>query len=232
MGHKVHPTGFRLGAIKDWKSRWFDQKNQKAFLEEDYRLRDYIEKKLEGAAVESIVITRSGNAIAITIHSARPGIVIGRGGSGVEELRNGITNLLKKIAHERGEKLSSTIKLDVEEVRNPESYATLVAKNISEQLERRLPFRRTMKKTIERVMQQRNVKGAKIALSGRLGGGEYARTEQLSEGTIPLSTLRADVDYAHIDARTTYGAIGVKVWIYKGEKFESEIGEAKNQTVS
>ena len=227
MGHKIHPTGFRLGTIKDWKSRWFSPKHHQHFLEEDYRLRQYIERKLERAAVESIVITRSGNAISITIFSARPGLVIGRGGKGLEELRAGISTLLKRIARERKGGFNATIKLDIEEIRRPESYAQLVAQNMAEQLERRFPFRRAMKQTVEKVMQQKEVKGIKISLAGRLGGAEIARTEQLSRGTLPLSTLRANIDYAHIHARTAYGVIGVKVWLYKGEMFESEIGEKK-----
>ena len=227
MGHKINPTGFRVGNLKDWKSRWFNQKRRQVFLEEDFKLREFIAKKLERAGVESVIITRSGNAISVTINTARPGLVIGRGGKGLEELRSDITNLLKKIARARKESFTATLKLDIEEIRHPESYAQLVAQNLTEQIEKRFPFRRAMKQTIEKVMQQKDVKGVKISLAGRLGGAEIARTEQLSRGTLPLSTLRANIDYAHINARTTYGVIGVKVWLYKGEMFESEIGEKK-----
>lgn len=216
-----------MGTIKDWKSRWFNRGKQPDFLEEDYCVRRYIEKKLDRAAVESVIITRSGNAMSITIHTARPGLVIGRGGKGMEELRAGVLKVLGSLARERGAQFTTTIKLDIEEIRKPESYAQLVAQNLTEQIERRFPFRRAMKQTVEKVMQQRDVQGIKISLAGRLGGAEIARTEQLSRGTLPLSTLRADIDYAHINARTTYGVIGVKVWLYKGEIFESEIGENK-----
>jgi small subunit ribosomal protein S3 len=225
MGRKTHPTAFRLGTIKNWKSRWFNPKQQRSFLEEDWRLREFIERSLPRAGIESIVISRSGASISIVIHTARPGIVIGRGGKGLEELREGIRRLLQAIARERSEDFVSTIKLDIEEIRGPEGHAKLVAKNVAEQLERRFPFRRVMKQTIDKVMQQKEVQGIKLSLAGRLGGAEIARVEHLSAGTIPLSTLRADIDYAHIDARTTYGTIGVKVWLYRGERFESELGE-------
>jgi len=228
MGHKINPTGFRVGTLKDWKSRWFSLRSRPSYLEEDFNIRAYITKKLEKAAIESVIITRSGSSISVTIRTGRPGIVIGRGGKGVEELRAGILGVLKSLSRERKETFASTLKLDIEEIRKPESYAQLVAQNVAEQIERRFPFRRAMKQTIDKVMQQKEVLGIKIMLSGRLGGAEIARTEQLSKGTLPLSTLRADIDYAHVNAKTTYGVIGVKVWLYKGEIFESEIGVKKD----
>jgi small subunit ribosomal protein S3 len=221
MGHKIHPTAFRIGLVKDWKSRWFGKKNYQKFLEEDFVLRTAIEVRLAKAAVEDVQITRSGGTVFLTVRSARPGLIIGRGGKGLEDLQRSLRSELSKLARRRGEPVT-TLKLDVEELRRPESYATLLAKSVAEQLERRLPFRRVMKQTIEKVMQQKGVEGVKISLAGRLGGAEIARTEQLAKGKIPLQTLRADIDYSQRNARTAYGTIGVKVWIYKGEVFGGE----------
>lgn len=222
MGQKINPTAFRLGGIKKWSSRWFSAKNYRAYLEEDWHVRNYIEEKLAKASVESIVIVRSGNSISITILSARPGIIIGRGGKGLEELQKGVLKVLRRLYQRRGGASPLSVKLDVEEIRHPDSYARLVAKSITEQLEKRLPFRRVMKQTMEKVMQQRGVEGVKISLAGRLGGAEIARVEQAHRGKIPLGTLRANIDYSQVNARTTYGVIGVKVWIYKGEVFADE----------
>ena len=222
MGHKVNPISFRLGFVKDWKSRWFSRKNYPRFLEEDSEIRNFVEHKLKKASVESVEITRSGSAISITIKTARPGLVIGRGGKGLEELQKKLILLVNKVARRRGDNPNASIKLEIEEIRRPETYARLVAKNIAEQVERRMPFRRVMKQTLEKVMQQKGVEGVKIALAGRLAGAEIARTEHLSKGKIPLQTLRADIDYAQENSNTTYGVIGVKVWIYKGEIFERE----------
>ena len=219
MGHKINPLAFRLGIQKDWKSRWFDVKNFKAYLEEDYVARTWIEKKLEKASVDSVDIFRSGNSISIVIKSARPGIIIGRGGKGLEDLQAGLKRELNKIFKKRGVKPTYTVKLEIEEVKKPEAQARLVAKNIAEQLERRIPFRRVMKQTVEKVMNEPGVEGVKILAAGRLGGAEIARREQLAKGKIPLQNLRADIDYAQAESHTTYGVIGVKVWIYKGEVF-------------
>lgn len=220
MGHKINPLAFRLGIQKDWNSRWFDQKNRKEFLEEDFAVRKWLNEKLSKASVESIDITRSGNSISVTIRSARPGIIIGRGGKGLDELQQGLRQMLAKISAKRNSKFNSTIKLEIEEIKKPETYARLVAKNIAEQLEKRIPFRRAMKQMIEKVSNESGIKGIKIMLAGRLGGAEIARRERLTRGAIPLQNLRADIDYAHEEAYTTYGVIGVKVWLYKGEKFE------------
>lgn len=214
MAHKVHPKSFRLGTISNWRSLWFNRKKYKEFLKQDYELREFLMKKLKQAAINDIEIKRSANLIQIKIHSARPGIIIGRGGTGINDLKR---EIIRKIF--KGRTNGIDIKLDIEEVKKPETYAQIVAQNIAEQLERRMPFRSVMKRAIEKVMQNPEVKGVKISLSGRLGGAEMARREWLKKGEMPLQTLRADIDYAQVNAYTTYGTIGVKVWIYKGEKF-------------
>ncbi len=213
MGHKINPFLNRLGIIRNWKSRWFNSAKYKEYLRSDIELRDFLEKKLSKAAVEDIVIERSANSITVNIYSARPGVIIGRGGTGAEELKAEITKKLK-------EKVE--VKVNIIEVRNPHLSAKLVAQSIAEQIEKRSPFRRTIKQAIERTMQSKEAKGIKVAVSGRLDGAEMARTEWLSEGKIPLQTLRADVDFAKYNAYTTYGVIGIKVWIYKGEVFENQ----------
>ena len=214
MAHKVHPKSFRLGIISNWRSLWFNRKKYKEFLKQDYELREFLMKKLKQAAINDIEIKRSANLIQIKIHSARPGIIIGRGGTGINDLKR---EIIRKIF--KGRTNGIDIKLDIEEVKKPEIHAQIVAQNIAEQLERRMPFRSVMKRAIEKVMQNPEVKGVKISLSGRLGGAEMARREWLKKGEMPLQTLRADIDYAQVNAYTTYGTIGVKVWIYKGEKF-------------
>ncbi|MBI2454207.1 MAG: 30S ribosomal protein S3 [Parcubacteria group bacterium] len=222
MGHKINPVSFRLGIQKDWKSRWFNKKNCRNNLEEDFIIRSWLEKKLAKASVESIDITRSGSSVVVIIKSARPGIIIGRGGKGLEELNQGLKKELFKIFKERGAKLEYTLKLEIEEIKKPEIFAKLVARNVAEQLERRIPFRRAIKQTIEKVFNESAVKGIKIMVAGRLGGAEIARREQAAKGKIPLQNLRADIDYALSEAHTTYGVIGVKVWIYRGEVFEDK----------
>lgn len=211
MSHKVHPFSFRIGIIFDWKSKWLNKKNYSRYLEEDWILRSFIWKKLSQASVKDIIIERSANSIKIIIHSSRPGIIIGRGGTGIEELKKAIEANLKNKKTE--------LKLEIQEIRGPESHAQLVASNIASELERRIPYRRILKRTLDRVSQQKEVKGVKILLSGRLGGAEIARRAWLSYGKIPLSTLRADIDFAKARAYTTYGVVGVKVWINKGLQF-------------
>lgn len=214
MSHKVHPRAFRLGYTTNWKSRWFNKKKYKEYLKQDYYLREFIIERLKQALIKEIEIKRSANSIKIIIHSARPGIIIGRGGSGIQELKKEIIN---KVFKEQATGLD--IKIDIEEIKNPETHAQIIAQNIAEQLERRMPFRRIMKKTLEKIMQGSEVQGAKISIAGRLGGTEMARREWLRKGKMPLQTLRANIDYAQVNAHTTYGVIGVKVWVYKGEKF-------------
>lgn len=213
MGKKINPFLYRLGIIRDWKSRWFSDKKYKEYLRNDIELREFLKEKLKKAAVEDIIIERSSSNVTVNIHSARPGIIIGRGGADAEELR-------KEIAKKIEEKVE--IKVNIIEVRNFEASAKLVAQSIAEQIERRIPFRRTIKKAIERTMQNKQVKGIKVAMAGRLDGAEMARTEWLSDGKIPLQTLRADIDFAKYNAHTTYGVVGIKVWIYKGEVFEEK----------
>ena len=219
MAQKINPVSFRLGIQKDWKSRWFTQKKFKEFLEEDFILRKYIIGKLDKASLESVEIVRSANQVGLVIKSSRPGLIIGRGGRGLEELQQGLKNELNKHYRKKNQKHGYSIKIDIEEIKKPELYAQLVARNVTEQLERRLPFRRVMKQTIEKVMGEPMVKGIKIMAKGRLGGAEIARREHLSKGKIPLQNLRADIDYAQVEANTAYGVIGVKVWIYKGDVF-------------
>lgn len=214
MTHKVHPLGFRLGYTANWKSRWFNKKKYQEYLKQDYDLRQFIMSQLKQAAIKEIEIKRSANSIDIIIHAARPGIIIGRGGAGIQEIRK---EIIRKIFKEQIKDLD--IKIDIEEVKKPETHARIVAQSAAEQLERRMPFRRVIKQTLDKVIQSPEVKGAKISISGRLGGTEMARREWLRKGEMPLQTLRADIDYAQVNAYTTYGVIGVKVWIYKGEKF-------------
>jgi small subunit ribosomal protein S3 len=211
MGHKVNPFSHRLGVIRTWKSNWFNVKNYREYLRNDIELRTYLEKKLEKAAIENINIDRSSNSVTISIATARPGVVIGRGGTGAEDLKNDIAKRVKPTKID--------IKINIIEIKNPELSAMLVAQSVAENLQKRAPFRRTVKQAIERTMQNKVAQGIKIAVSGRLDGAEMARVEWLSEGKIPLQTLRADVDFAKYNAYTTFGVIGIKVWIYKGEVF-------------
>lgn len=212
MSHKIHPFSFRIGINTDWKSKWLNKKNYSKYLKQDWDLRNFIKKKLSNAAVKEILIERSANLVNITIHSSRPGIVIGRGGTGIEDLKKALKNRLENKKIE--------IRLEVQEVKSPGTHAQLVAQNIASELERRIPYRRVLKRALDRVSQEKIVKGAKILVSGRLNGAEIARSQWLSYGKIPLGTLRADIDFAESPAYTTYGVVGVKVWIYKGEVFE------------
>ncbi len=205
MGQKVNPIGIRLGIVKTWDSRWYAEKNYGKFLQEDILLRNFIKKRLYHAGVSRIEIERTANRVKITIRAARPGIIIGQKGSEIEKLQKEIQ---KKIQRE--------ISINIQEVRRVESDAQLVAENVALQLERRVAFRRAMKKGVTASLKF-GAQGIKIACSGRLGGAEIARAEWYREGRVPLHTLRADIDYGFAEARTTYGAIGIKVWIYKGE---------------
>ena len=206
MGQKVHPHGLRVGVIKDWDSKWYaDKKNFGDNLVEDYEIRKYLKKSLFSAGIAKIEIERNDNKVRIHIHTAKPGVVIGKGGAEKDKIKAQVEKLIGK-----------NVIIDIVEVKNAEVNAQLVAENIAAQLERRISFRRAMKQVMQRAMKM-GAKGIKTCCSGRLGGAEIARSEHYHEGTIPLQTLRADIDYGFYEADTTYGKIGVKVWIYKGE---------------
>ena len=218
MGQKINPTGLRIGVIKDWESRWYADKSSFGdTLVEDYNLREYLLKTLAPAGVPKVEIERDAKRVRINIHCAKPGMVIGRGGSEIEKL--------KKICEKKlsGDK---EVFINIVEIKQPDLNAQLVAENIAAQLEKRISFRRAMKQVMGRAMRM-GVKGIKTAVAGRVGGAEIARTEQYHEGTIPLQTLRADIDYGFAEAKTTYGILGVKVWIYKGEVLNVADGRQK-----
>ncbi len=205
MGHKVHPFGFRIGIIRDWRSRWYDEKHYAELVHEDIDVRRIIHSNYHEAGISQIEIERKANEVTVTVHTARPGVVIGRGGQRVDELRA----LLEKYTGKK-------VRLNIQEIKEPELDATLVAQNIAEQLRRRVSYRRAIKQSISRTML-RGAKGVKIKCSGRLGGAEIARRETGHEGSVPLHTLRADIDYGFAESLTAMGLIGVKVWIYKGD---------------
>lgn len=220
MARKVTPISFRLGITKPWKSKWFSKptKNYKQFLVQDIKIRDFILKKLRHAAIEKVEIGRSPEAVTIDIFTSRPGIIIGRGGEGVEKLKSEIERMLPP---------KIKVNINIQEVKTPEASAKIVAFLTAEQLEKRISYRRVMKQALDRAMQALGVKGVKIMFSGRLDGAEIARSEWLSKGKLPLHTLRAEIDFAREEAHTTYGVVGIKVWIYKGEVFEKEKGKTQ-----
>ena len=210
MGQKVNPHGMRVGIIKDWDSRWYAEKDFADNLVEDHKIRTFVKKKLYAAGISKVEIERSTDRVRVIIHTAKPGVVIGRGGAEIEKLKNEIAKLTKK-----------KLFVDIKEIKRPERDAQLVAENIAQQLENRISFRRAMKSTMQRTMKA-GALGIKASCGGRLGGADIARTEFYSEGTIPLQTLRADIDYGFAEADTTYGKVGVKVWIYKGESLPTK----------
>ncbi len=205
MGQKVNPHGLRVGVIKDWDSKWYAEGDFADYLVEDYKIRKFLKKRLYSSGISKIEIERASERVKVIIYTAKPGVVIGRGGAAIEELKSEVQKLTDK-----------KLLIDIKEIRKPERDAQLVAESIAQQLENRVSFRRAMKSTMGRSMKA-GVKGIKAAVGGRLGGADIARTEFYSEGTIPLQTLRADIDYGFAEADTTYGKLGVKVWIYKGE---------------
>lgn len=217
MSHQVHPKVFRLREAGDWTSRWISKKNTPQLLEQDYRIREYLLKRLKDMAVEGIEIERFVGKTVIIINSSRPGLIIGRGGAGVEEIRNDIVKLIEKLTKKKQGK--GEIRLEVKEIKNPWTSAVLSGQWIAQQLEQRKPYRRIIKQALQKIMANKEIKGARIDVAGRLGGADIARRETLREGRLPLQTIRSDIDYGLVEARTTYGAIGVKVWLYKGEKF-------------
>lgn len=216
MAKKTNPFGLRVGHNVAWRSRWFNKKEYRNFLRQDSALRDYIRKKLARVGLERIEIERPANQIKVILYASRPGLIIGRGGKGVEELREDLKKKIKLTGKQN-------LILEIEELRQPESYAQIVAANIADQLERRMPFRRVIKQALDKVMNERGVEGAKIMLKGRLNGVVMARQEWLRRGRLPLQTLRAAIDFAKVNAHTAYGEIGIKVWIYKGELFKEEV---------
>ena len=210
MGQKTHPVGFRLGIIKTWDSRWFASKNYAELLGEDIKIRRYLENRLSNASLSKVIIQRAANKVTINIATAKPGLVIGRRGTQVDQLRDELKHLTGKDVY-----------INIDEIKKPDTDASLVAQNIARQLEGRVSFRRAMKKSIQSVMRN-GAKGVRIEASGRLGGSEMARHESYREGRVPLHTLRADIDFARATAMTTYGTCGVKVWIFHGEVFGPE----------
>lgn len=223
MSHTVHPYSHRLGIIRDWKSRWFSMdKTYRVALKTDVLIREFLQKELRTFYVGGVDIERTRKAIHVTIKSSRPGMIIGKSGDGVVKLREKILKLLRSEKVDLG---GQELKIDIEEVRSPEANAAIVGMMIAEALEKRLPFRRVMKTTIEKIMAVKEVKGVRIYLGGRLGGAEIARSEEMKRGRVPLQTLRADIDFAREKAHMTYGDIGIKVWIYKGEIFAKDIAQ-------
>ncbi len=207
MGQKVNPTSWRLKINENWKSRWFGRGNYAELLHQDFRIRRYIMEEFKIAAISSVLIDRDANKITVIVRTARPGVIIGRGGAGANKIKDGIEKFVR----------GSKVKVNIEEVKNPDADAGVVAGNISAQIEKRMPFRRAMKQALDKA-DQAGVKGIKIQISGRLNGAEIARSEKLTQGLVPLSTLKSHIDYSFVVAKTTYGTVGIKVWIYKGEK--------------
>ncbi len=220
MGHKTRPRSLRMGILKNWSSSWFPKKlNFKISLEEDVLIRKEIENKISVAGIDKISIEKAGDNYRILIKASRPGLIIGRGGKGVEDLTQLLGKKLKLLRKKRGITVPVSLSLNIEELKRTEVSARIIAQNIAWDLEKRMPFRRLMKKYLDQIMQNKEVKGSKIRLAGRLNGAEIARSEHLERGSLPLQTLRANIDEAQVTAFTTYGTIGVKVWVYKGEIF-------------
>ena len=218
MGQKVNPNGFRLGINKTWSSRWYSKTDYAKLLHEDLEIKKYIQEKLASASISKVIIERAAKKLRLTVYSSRPGIIIGKKGADIESLKNKLTEMSKLEVY-----------LDIKEVRKPEVEAKLVAENIASQLEKRISFRRAMKKAVQSSMRL-GVRGVKVVCSGRLGGAEIARTEKYHLGSVPLHTLRSDIDYATAEAETTYGICGIKVWINRGEILSKDpYGSEKNQ---
>jgi len=210
MSHKVHPKMFRIRETKDWLSRWVSKKLYAKTLEEDFYIREFLKKKLKDASLESIEIERFAGRITVIINSGRPGLIIGRGGSGIEILKKELQKIAK----------TQDVRLEIREIKNPFVSAALIAQNIAQQLEKRMPHRRVLKMVMQKIMANKEIQGAKLEVAGRLGGADIARREGLKKGRLPLQTMRSIVDYDLAEAKTTYGIVGVKVWLYKGEKFD------------
>ena len=220
MGQKTNPIGFRLGVIKPWESRWFSEKDYSKLLQEDINIRKFLMKKLASSGISKVVIERPAKLAKITIHTSRPGVIIGKKGSDIEKLKKDISKIT-----------SGNVSINIVEIKKPELDSQLVADNIAQQLERRVAFRRAMKRAVQSAMRL-GALGIRVNCSGRLGGAEIARTEWYREGRVPLHTLRADIDYGVSRANTTYGICGVKVWIFKGEKFDKDLNNSEDNKVS
>ena len=220
MGQKTNPIGFRLGVIKSWESRWFSEKDYSKLLQEDITIRKFLIKKLSSAGISKVVIERPAKLAKITIHTSRPGVIIGKKGSDIEKLKKDIGNITQ-----------GDVSINIVEIKKPELDSQLVADNIAQQLERRVAFRRAMKRAVQSAMRL-GALGIRVNCSGRLGGAEIARTEWYREGRVPLHTLRADIDYGVSRANTTYGICGVKVWIFKGEKFDKDVNDIQKDKPS
>ncbi|QQG45856.1 MAG: 30S ribosomal protein S3 [Candidatus Niyogibacteria bacterium] len=218
MTHRVHPYSFRLGQVRDWKSRWFDLRNYRKFLKADVKLRSWLNDRLIKMYVSKIEIERSPTLLKIIIHTSRPGLIIGRSGAGANSLKKEIEKFFEKFGLNRPRELQ----LAIEEIKSPETDAAVVSRMVAESLEKRLPFRRVLKQILSKVSSHKEVLGVKVALAGRLDGAEMSRREWLSDGRIPLQTIRADIDFARTRAHLPYGDIGIKVWIYKGEVFSEK----------
>ncbi|MGB9743108.1 MAG: 30S ribosomal protein S3 [Minisyncoccales bacterium] len=216
MAHKVHPKAFRLQKLENWLSRWFEKRKLADYLEEDFMIREFLEKKIGQLGVEKIEIERSANKINIIISTARPGLLIGRSGRGVEELKKQLVN--RVIKKETGG--PKEVKIEIRELKDVWSSAVLLAKHMAQQIEKRTPYRRVLKQALAKAMSSKQVKGVRVEVAGRLDGNEIARREWLQKGRLPRQTIRADIDFAQATAYCSYGTVGVKVWIYKGEKFE------------
>ena len=220
MGQKTNPIGFRLGVIKSWESRWFSEKDYSKLLQEDITIRKFLMKKLSSAGISKVVIERPAKLAKITIHTSRPGVIIGKKGSDIERLKKDVGNITQ-----------GDVSINIVEIKKPELDSQLVADNIAQQLERRVAFRRAMKRAVQSAMRL-GALGIRVNCSGRLGGAEIARTEWYREGRVPLHTLRADIDYGVSRANTTYGICGVKVWIFKGEKFDKDVNDVQKDKPS
>lgn len=228
MGQKVKPNAYRIGITLPWQNRWFYKKGLRYFFEEDFRIREYLRGKVLQAGIAGIEIERTSDVLRVSIRAGRPGLIIGRGGKGIEDLRNGLVAEIKKWRRTAKVTAPAVVNLNIEELKRSEVSAAVTAQQIAFDIEKRLPYRRAMKRTLELLMQNREVLGAKIRLSGRLNGAEISRNDWLAKGRMPLQTLRANVDYGEATAFNTYGTVGVKVWIYKGDIFEKK-EESRNR---
>lgn len=211
MGQKTSPIAFRMGYSKRWLSRWFGGKKYAQYLEDDFNVREFLAKRLRFLGVHQINMERSSDMLNIIIFTSRPGLIIGTGGSGVEKLKTEVSKVLK---------IKVSVKMEIQEYKHPEMSARIMAEQMAESIEKRMPYRRVLKQTLEKISVNKDAKGVRLEIAGRLNGNEIARTEHLSRGSLPLQTIRADIDFAKATAYTTYGAVGIKVWIYKGEIFE------------